>query len=374
MKIIDSFIFYNELDLLNYRLSILSPYVDYFVLVEAKYSHSGKEKPLFYDENKQLFEKFQNKIIHIILDELPYKYPNINYNANNQWENENFNRNQIMLGINKLILEDCDIIFTSDLDEIPNPNILLNLINNALEFDKDGLNRLACDMYYYNLNTLIGRSSWHGIKLITFATYKKLDLTFQDMRTHEFKHHVNIIPDGGWHLSYFGDVKFIKNKLNHFAHQEFNNSKYVNDAFITEHIKNNKNLFDKNCNTKFIPIKDNNNLPPQYEIYLTKYFDTYETVIALNNKILDSFIMKNFEYLVTPTYYNLKSGIQEYRLYSYVSTLFDNTIILDLVTSNGTSAISLSHNPINRVINYDIFNQNCVTTTNNKYMANLGIH
>ena len=39
MKIIDSFIFYNELDLLNYRLSILNDYVDYFIIVESKYTY-----------------------------------------------------------------------------------------------------------------------------------------------------------------------------------------------------------------------------------------------------------------------------------------------------------------------------------------------
>jgi len=76
--------------------------------------------------------------------------------------------------------------------------------------------------------------------------------------------------------------------------------------------------------------------------------------ILLTNTILNEFNMKNFEYLVNPTYYNLKSGEQEYRLYSYISTLFNNTIILDLGTSTGTSALALSHNDNNKVISYDI--------------------
>lgn len=42
--------------------------------------------------------------------------------------------------------------------------------------------------------------------------------------------------------------------------------------------------------------------------------------IELNKSILDNFELHNFEYLVTPTYYNLYSGVQEYRLYSYLST------------------------------------------------------
>ena len=57
MKIIDCFIFYNELDMLTYRLNILNDVVDYFVLVESNHTFVGKEKPLFYQDNKHLFEK-----------------------------------------------------------------------------------------------------------------------------------------------------------------------------------------------------------------------------------------------------------------------------------------------------------------------------
>jgi predicted O-methyltransferase YrrM len=64
--------------------------------------------------------------------------------------------------------------------------------------------------------------------------------------------------------------------------------------------------------------------------------------------------MLNQEYLVTPTYYDMKSGTQEYRLYSYLTTFFNDTTIIDLGTSHGTSAVSLSHNPTNQVISYDI--------------------
>lgn len=76
--------------------------------------------------------------------------------------------------------------------------------------------------------------------------------------------------------------------------------------------------------------------------------------IPISNCILDSFQLKNHEYLVDPTYYDLLSGQQEYRLYSYLTTFFDNSIILDIGTLNGRSAVSLSHNESNRVISYNI--------------------
>ena len=53
-------------------------------------------------------------------------------------------------------------------------------------------------------------------------------------------------------------------------------------------------------------------------------------------------------------YYDLKSGEQEYRLYSYLSTFFTNITILDIGTLNGRSAVALSHNETNTVISYDI--------------------
>ena len=55
MKIIDCFLFYNEIDLLNYRMNILNDVVDYFVIVESKYTFAGKEKKIYLEENKHLF-------------------------------------------------------------------------------------------------------------------------------------------------------------------------------------------------------------------------------------------------------------------------------------------------------------------------------
>jgi beta-1,4-mannosyl-glycoprotein beta-1,4-N-acetylglucosaminyltransferase len=274
MKIIDSFIFYNELDLLFYRLSILNEYVDYFIIVESTHTFAGKEKPLFYYENKKMFEPFNDKIIHIIIDDFTYKYPNINYNDNQQWKNEDYQRNCIKKGIDKIWneLNDNDIILTSDIDEIPNPIILMKAKNNSLLFEHDRLNRLALDMYCYNLYCRVGEgSNWHGIKLMTANAYKSINLTFQQMRTFEWTNHVFIIENGGWHLSYFGDVDFIINKISNFSHQEYNNQKYIEKNKLEEKIKNGINLLN-DTNLVYIPIEENNNLPYKYDTFLRKYY------------------------------------------------------------------------------------------------------
>jgi beta-1,4-mannosyl-glycoprotein beta-1,4-N-acetylglucosaminyltransferase len=43
-KIIDAFIFFQELDLLEIRLSYLYPYVDLFIIVEACQTFTAKTK------------------------------------------------------------------------------------------------------------------------------------------------------------------------------------------------------------------------------------------------------------------------------------------------------------------------------------------
>jgi len=124
MKIIDCFIFYNELDLLTYRLNILDDIVDYFVIVESTHTFTGKEKQLYFNENKHKFERFNEKIIHIVVDDFPFRNPN----GNEVWANEYFQRNAISRGLERIHnLDMDDIIIIADLDEIPAPKILSDI-------------------------------------------------------------------------------------------------------------------------------------------------------------------------------------------------------------------------------------------------------
>ena len=273
MKIIDSFIFYNEIDLLSYRLDILDPYVDYFIIVESTYTFTGHSKPLYYQDNKSKYEKFHHKIIHIIVDDIPHKYPAINYQLNHQWDNEYHQRNAIKKGLDQIIdsLCDTDIILTSDVDEIPNPMIVEQAKNGTLSYDKISLNRLSLDMYYYNLRCRVGGgSNWHGIKLLSVSAYRNIQLTFQQMRVHEHSHYVPVIPHGGWHLSYFGDISFIIKKINSFSHQEYNNDSYLNEEKLKHNMEHHINLLNQS-ELVYIPIELNTNLPYQYDIYLKMY-------------------------------------------------------------------------------------------------------
>jgi predicted O-methyltransferase YrrM len=76
--------------------------------------------------------------------------------------------------------------------------------------------------------------------------------------------------------------------------------------------------------------------------------------IPLSVEKLNSFKLKNHEYLVHLDYYDNLAGDQEYRLYSYLSEFFNDSFILDIGTLNGRSAVALSHNESNTVLSFDI--------------------
>jgi beta-1,4-mannosyl-glycoprotein beta-1,4-N-acetylglucosaminyltransferase len=274
-KIIDCFTFYNELEMLNYRLNILNDVVDYFVLVEATHTHVGKEKPLFYQDNKHLFEKFNHKIIHIIVDDFTHKFPNINIEKEEQWINERYQRDCISRGIDKLSLQNNDVITITDLDEIPNPKILEQIKNKEITID---INIIEMDFYYYNLHSKMDHL-WHHSKILTFQKYNELNIGCDNIRFYNCP----IIKNAGWHLSYFGNEKFIKNKLENFTHQEYNKIEFTDEKLIKERINNGNDLFDRPTSIINIPIEDNNNLPPYYDIYLKKFYNIhYKNIIFIH--------------------------------------------------------------------------------------------
>ena len=69
MKIIDTTTYFNEKLMMSIRFNILNSFVDKFIICESRYSHSGKEKEINF--NIKDYPEFQNKIIHLVVDDEP---------------------------------------------------------------------------------------------------------------------------------------------------------------------------------------------------------------------------------------------------------------------------------------------------------------
>lgn len=194
--IIDCFPFNNELDVLEIRLNILDPYVDKFILVEANKTQSFKEKPFYFEENKQRFSKFLDKIIHVKMEEQIPK---------EKWSLENLQRNFILKGLSQLSLKKDDIVSVSDVDEIWNPNYL-NEVKEKLQ-SKNFIS-ITMDYLVFFLNLETVDKSWVGT---VFTSAKNLlQATPQGLRN--IKDRVETIPSAGWHFGYQGGKDLVYEK------------------------------------------------------------------------------------------------------------------------------------------------------------------
>ena len=204
--------FMNELELLELRLATLNDVVDYFVFFEAGQTHSCKSKPLHYEENKERFSEYKDKIIYIKMEKLP---------STDSWKNENFSREQLIFGIDDAEPE--DYIIVSDVDEIPNPEML------KFGFEKNfDIFTLQQKLFYYYVNCM-QKQLWSGPVI---AKRKHVTST-QGMRKMR-GNRINLLSNGGWHYSYLGGEAMIKSKIEAYAESIDNNKPHINNP---AHIK-----------------------------------------------------------------------------------------------------------------------------------------
>ena len=203
--LVDGFMFYNELDVLELRLTILDEYVDRFVLVEAEVNHVGGPKELFFQKNKERFAKWLPKIEHIIVraDEAP--------TDTNPWSREKYQRECIRRGLQGV--SDDSIIMISDVDEIPDMRLV------PYENLPHLITAVHMWMYHYSLDHLFTGEPWVGTILTNVGTLKEKGPN----RLRDSRWGYPVFGYSGWHLSSFGDEKHVLNKMRTFAHALDNN-------------------------------------------------------------------------------------------------------------------------------------------------------
>ncbi len=247
-KFIDAFLFFNEVELLKFRLQYLSDVVDYFIIAESNRTFTGKSKKLIIPKIINSFPpKILSKIIYILVDDMPSGFE---YQDNEA--RERHQRCGLDKGILKLNLTDDDILMISDIDEIPDKRKLKDLKSNG-DFEFSNLE-------FYNFcgsinNQIFSKDGtpemWYSSKIIKYKFYNFLNFNPQNLRY--YSHYqinipVTMILKCGWHFSYFGGISNIKIKLENFCHQEFNNDFIKNN--LEENLKNNKTVLGDVANNK----------------------------------------------------------------------------------------------------------------------------
>ena len=287
MKIIDTTTYFEEKMMMGIRLNILGPFVDKFIVCEARFSHSGNEKEIKF--NKKDFPEFEDKIIHVIVNKEPNDIIKKNELSSlelrlNSVSRIKEQRNYIGNSLKDYSSE--DYIIHSDNDEIPN----LEKFN--LRKNKEKIVIFNQKLFYYKFNLILPNINWFGSKACKLKNFKNIDLLratknkrypFYRLDTFfsDTKHQsVNFVLDGGWHFSNLKSVEELERKyLNDENHSEYE-AKGHSIETIREIIKNKsigynhhakKNAEDKFNSTK-LQITDLENLPS----YIKNNFEKYK--------------------------------------------------------------------------------------------------
>jgi len=249
-KVIDCFTFYNELEILELRLRELYDTVDKFILVEAEKTHKGENKRFIYEENQWRFQEWIDKIIHVKV-----YYPS---SINEAWGREKFQRNSFMPTLYSLGLSDKDVIFISDVDEILNPE-RVDFIRKS--YDLNCINKMEMTTYFGSFYNREITNKWYHPKVVNWGTLK--GMTPDNCR---LNFDCQWWENGGWHLTYFGGAERIANKLENFAHQEYNKDEFKNIDHIEKSISEGKDLFGEWRKFERIDPEKNTDLPKNWRI------------------------------------------------------------------------------------------------------------
>jgi beta-1,4-mannosyl-glycoprotein beta-1,4-N-acetylglucosaminyltransferase len=256
MKIYDCFMYFDEEVVVDVRLNTLDEFVDYFVIVESKFTHKGDPRELKFNHKK--FEKFKDKIIYLIYEEKPKEIEEVTKDDDedeasrkyilNALYRENGQRNYIQKGL--VDAKENDLILISDVDEIPD----LSKLNFKKVTEKIIL--FKQDMFYYKFNLRLPNLIWTGTKgckkkyLINPQWLRNIkDRKYSFFRIDTFfskvKYtNIKIISAGGWHFSNIKTPKEIEHKLRSYLHHREFDEQPLSVEEIDKIIKNKQAIYD----------------------------------------------------------------------------------------------------------------------------------
>jgi beta-1,4-mannosyl-glycoprotein beta-1,4-N-acetylglucosaminyltransferase len=202
MIIWDTFMFRDELDVLEMRLESCEGWAVNHVLVESPVTFLGVPKPLVYERNHYQFGEWKRKIRYAVAPDP--KIPGTSMGA--AWVREHIQRQVAWAVLEEFCAEDDDIVLICDVDEIPSAAVLA----------WDGQDVAAVDM-----RTCIYAVDWECCGLLPPTCVvarvgylrKQLEQGLGLGSVRDGRSGYPVIPDGGWHLSWLGGPKAQAEKL-----------------------------------------------------------------------------------------------------------------------------------------------------------------
>lgn len=206
MAVIDIFSYNGERDMLKIHLSILDPFVDRFIIVEAKTTFTMQPKPLYFFTEMRYFKRWWPKIHYHVIDEnytdeewdVARNSPNTQ--GASHWKHEFLQKESIHKALKAARVQDEDLCFIGDVDEIWQADPKGDDIETPA--------KLKLDVYAYYLNNRSNEQFW-GTYMATYSQFKDKCLNHERSRTD-----IRTKDTHGWHFTSMGGLKEVQRKLN----------------------------------------------------------------------------------------------------------------------------------------------------------------
>jgi len=277
MKIYDTMMFLNEVDLLEIRLNVMNEIADYFVIVEANATQMGEPREQMFPKVRDRFKQFEDKIVYYVCDCKDMEFES-------QWKREPYQKNQVIQAITDA--NDDDIVMYSDLDEFPNPEKIKEII---ASFNPDTVYHFVQRMYNFYLNYenvgnyLLGEAGdfegveparWLGTRLCTAKLAREINIYNLRVKNTLNNYPAVRVENGGWHFSYMGGSgdsvkKRVKDKLKSFSHNEFNNPRLWSYIHIYRKVLTGRDFLGRDARFAKVPIDD------KYPKWIQEHYKEY---------------------------------------------------------------------------------------------------
>jgi beta-1,4-mannosyl-glycoprotein beta-1,4-N-acetylglucosaminyltransferase len=213
--VIDTFPFFNELDMLYLHLEHYKSLVDATVLVESMYTFSGKQKPMYFHQNKNYFKGY-----NIVWTKYnPGHEPNV-------WFREFGQRDKAREAVK---WSQNDIVLINDVDEFVNLETLERVLMGMEQLEEAASAMCFVMDHYQGTFKYKLEEPWPGTVILPLRSMKYKFSTYRDNRAR-----LPLIQNGGWHLSYFGGVERIQQKVEAYSHLEKNTPEINNTERISK--------------------------------------------------------------------------------------------------------------------------------------------
>lgn len=233
--VIDVITYNGESELFEIRYNILKDYVDEFIVVEFDKTFSGREKLFFFPiwrYKKVKFFRIREEE-YMKYKDLALSSPNTQYGKGAEhWIREFCQKESIKDCLTHL--NDNDIVFIGDCDEIWDPRFLKNYTTNPC--------KLSLRVYTYYLNNR-STEQFYGTFVATYKYIKNKCLNH--LRSNEYRCAPYFYD--GWHFTSM--APYLRQKLEDSYTEESYATKQVLDS-LEENIKNNRDFLGRDFTYK----------------------------------------------------------------------------------------------------------------------------